>query len=258
MAVLGIYTETHGPQIRSEEYALRVKDLVRDYLAAHKLTKETAAVVIWTPSRQLDFAQWLNTTFGHAPSTIARTFAVMSAAFKDAAKVKMRMDVFGRQIEGALMSHSPDFKWNEVKLRKALQLPAKETETFVPTLDEMARFVDALQTEHLKRWALLALATWARPEAVTDFDPYTQWDRRTNVINLDVKGRVETTKRRARIVCCRTLAGMLDKWMVPRTFDDPRLPPLTLQTPAAADLQAGQGREREDGGSPDRGRSRAA
>ncbi len=86
----------------------------------------------------------------------------------------MRVDAFGQQIEGALMTHHPKLEWNEAKLRKQLQLPAKDLDTFVPTLDEMARFVDASQTEHLKRWALIALATWARPEAITDFDPYTQ------------------------------------------------------------------------------------
>ncbi len=78
----------------------------------------------------------------------------------------------------------------------------------------------------------LALAKWARPEAVTDFDPYAQWDRRTNVIDLDIPGRIQTNKRRSRIVCCRTLAASMVTWMEPRTFTDHRLGVQTVARPA--------------------------
>ena len=211
---MAAYLAGHAVTTRSEEYAIRVDALVKDYFQTRAL--KGVRVADWTPSRQLEFARWLHEAHEHQPSTIERTFNVLSAAFNDAANVKLRQDAFGRQVEGSLVSHVPKFVWKEAAIRKELRLPARKSITFVPTLDEMARFVDALKTEHLRRWVLLAMATWARPEAITDLDPYRQWDRRTNLIDLDLPGRLETNKRRATIVCCRTLAA-LDDWMRPRT-----------------------------------------
>ncbi len=151
-AVISSYLKGRATQIRSEDYAVRVSTLVAQYLAVKGLS--AAPVAAWTPSRQLDFGRWLNATHGHAASTIKRSFSVMGAAFADAARVKIRKDPLGREVEGSLISHAPSFLWTEEQLRKELRMTATARPTFVPTLDEMARFIDALETEHFKRWAL--------------------------------------------------------------------------------------------------------
>lgn len=70
--------------------------------------------------------------------------------------------------------------------------------------------LDSLKHEHLFRFAILSLNTWARPEAVADFDPATQ--RHRGLLDLNPPDRVETNKRRPLIpeTCC--LADWLDQW----------------------------------------------
>jgi hypothetical protein len=226
---LKAYLDGRASQIRSEEWAVRVVKLAVEYLTFKGVPE--APVSYWTPSRQLEFASWLRGKFKHSPATIERAFGVLSAAFLDATKVKIRYDAFGREIEGSLMSHAPKMVLKEKAVRAALKLPAKKAAPFVPTLDEMAALIDAMPSEHLKRWALLAMATWARPEAIIDFDPYVQWDRRTGVIDLDPPGRPQTNKRRARIVCCETLRLALEDWTQPRTLRGSKLPDEYIEKP---------------------------
>jgi hypothetical protein len=64
--------------------------------------------------------------------------------------------------------------------------------------------------EHLFRFAILALNTWARPAAIADFDPRQQ--RRFGLIELNPPDRVQTNKRRATIIETQCLRGWLDRW----------------------------------------------
>lgn len=210
MAVLDAYTGSHAQGIESEPIVVRAGVLVVEYLKAHATIE--APISFWTPARQIDFARYLNQTYGHVPATIHRYTTVLNAAFHDATKSKLREDPLGRMVEGSLLSHAPQFAHGQAALARELKIADPRPKTFVPSLEEMARFIDALGTEHLRRWIVIALATWARPKAVTDFDPTRQWDRRTNLIDLNPPGRAQTTKRRSQIICCRTLAGCLEQW----------------------------------------------
>jgi integrase len=76
----------------------------------------------------------------------------------------------------------------------------------------MAAFIDKVETKHLRRWIILALNTWARPEAITDFDPVTQYDRGTGAIDLNPPGRIQTNKRRPVIMASQGLSDWIDVW----------------------------------------------
>jgi hypothetical protein len=54
---------------------------------------------------------------------------------------------------------------------------------------------------------LLALNTWARPAAITDLDPATQYDARTTIIDLNPPGRLQTNKQSPKILATRGLAA---------------------------------------------------
>lgn len=218
-AVLNAYMTGHATAIESEAYAGRATALMVEYLIERKAVD--APVSYWLPSKQLDFARYLHAKYDHAASTIERTFNVIRSAFLDATKVKMRVDLFGNEVEGALMSHAPTITMKKALVARELKIADDETPTFVPTLDEMARFIDAIESRHLRRWVVIALSTWARPEAVTDFDPGAQWDRRTGLISLNPRGRVQTNKRRARIPCPRVLAASIDAWIAEDAKENP-------------------------------------
>ena len=79
----------------------------------------------------------------------------------------------------------------------------------VLTLGEMARLIDAATVPHLRRYLLLAIATMARPEAITDLTAQSiNWENGT--INLLPKGMAESgTKRRPVVPIVSTIRPML-------------------------------------------------
>lgn len=211
MHVMDAYLSTHATTIRSEEQAIRAGALVVQYLT--DVMKDAAAPLsIWTPSRQKAFAEWLRDSFAHKAGTIERIFNVLSSAFNEAARVKMRADPLGGEIEGALVSHAPAIVMRRSTIAKELKMAPARKGGFVPTMEEMARFLDALETRHLRRWAIMALNTWARPEAIIDFEPAEQFDARSGLIDLNPPGRVQTNKRRPVIVATEGLQGWLPVW----------------------------------------------
>jgi integrase len=209
IAALANYLDGHATTIRSEDDAVRAAELAKQYLN-EKLKNPMAPVSIWTPARQLDFAKWLHATFQHKATSIERRLDVLCSAFIDMTKVKLRKDPLGNEIETALMTHAPKFVYKRQKIARELKLPPPMPRHSTHSLETVAKVLDALDQPHLFRYAILALNTWARPEAIADFDPATQLV--DGLIDLNPPGRVETTKRRARIPLSRCLAFWLCEW----------------------------------------------
>jgi hypothetical protein len=208
-AALANYVEGHATTIRSESDAIRAAVLAEQYLET-EAKNPLAWVSFWTPSRQLDFARWLRTKFGHSPATIERRLDVVCAAFHEMTQVKLRTDPFGQPIETALMTHAPRFVYKRDRIAKELKIAPSKPRHNPHSIEDMAKVLDALELEHLFRFAIIALNTWARPEAVADFDPATQ--RANGLINLNPPDRAQTNKRRPMIPETRCLGGWLDFW----------------------------------------------
>lgn len=207
--VLEHYLDGPAKNIRTAVYAERVAQIVGEFLTARN--NVAAPVAWWTPSRQLDFAKWAIETLAHKPSTVERNFNVLRAAFRDAAAVKLRLDAMGQEVEAAIISHAPAIGMKAAKIALALRVPNEPRRAVMPTLDEVAKFIDALDAPHLRRWALLALATWARPEAVADIT-YSALDVRANALALNPEGRAQNNKRRATLYAPRHLSAALTAW----------------------------------------------
>ena len=209
VAALANYVDGHATTIRSEADAVRAAELAKEYLHDH-VRQPMAPVSFWTPSRQLDFARYLNTRYAHSPASIERRLDVLHAAFAEMTQVKIRTDPFGQEVETALMTHAPKFVYKRARIAKELKIAPSRPRHNTLDLDDMAAVLDSLKHEHLFRFAILSLTTWARPEAVMDFDPALQ--RSGGLIDLNPPGRIETNKRRPRIPETRCLAGWLDHW----------------------------------------------
>jgi hypothetical protein len=209
--VLEAYLTGHATTIASEEQAIRAVAIVTEYLR-DEVKNLAAPVSLWTPSRQLDLARYCHKTFSHTAATIDRVLNVLGAAMNDAAAVKMRPDPLGTVIEGALVSHVPSIVYRGARIAKELKISMPKKGGFVPTLQQMATFIDAVQSKHLRRWVILALNTWARPEAITDFDPTTQYERSTGALDLNPPGRIQTNKRRPILLAPHGLSDWLDHW----------------------------------------------
>jgi hypothetical protein len=211
LAALKAYMEGRGSMIASEDAAARAVQLFTDHLEA---TRSLAApVAFWTPARQLEFARWCRSEHGHSAPYIARLFNVMRSAFIDATQVKMRPDAVGNLTEAALIASAPRIVMTCERISKELNIAARTPRQPLPSLDQMAKLLDALETEHLFRFAIMALCTWARPQAILDLDPTMQVTWHDGSIDLAPAGWIPTNKRRSRQPISLCLAGWLKRWM---------------------------------------------
>lgn len=209
VAALTNYLDGHATTIRSSSDADRACDLAKQYLNEH-VKNPMAPVSFWTPARQKEFAKWLRDNFGHTPASIERRLDVICAAFHEMTEIKMRKDPFGQDVETALMTHAPKFVYKRGRIAKELKIPPSVPRHNKLSIEAMAAALDALKHEHLFRFAIIALNTWARPEAITEFNPKAQ--RENGLIYLNQADRAQTNKRRPTITETRGLAGWLDKW----------------------------------------------
>jgi hypothetical protein len=123
-----------------------------------------------------------------------------------------QIDAVGNKIETALMSHAPKIVWKREAIATALKIRARRPRPPTLSIEQMAAVLDSLQTPHLFRFAIVSLCTWARPQAIIDFDPATQVDRNGGFIDLAPVGWVPTKKRRPRQPLTGCLAGWLPVW----------------------------------------------
>ena len=196
VAALKAYLDERGSHIASEYAAERAVELFTDYLTS--ISKIDAPVAFWTPARQLELAKWCVEKHGHSAGYIERLFNVMRSAFNDACVTKIRLDAVGNQVETALMSHAPKIVWKREAIASELKIPARRPRPVTLSVEQMAAVLDSLKTPHLFRFAIMSLCTWARPQAIIDFDLATQVDLNGGVIDLAPIDWVPTKKRRPR------------------------------------------------------------
>ena len=210
VAALKAYLDERGSHIASEDAAERAVELFTDYLAS--IGKIDASVAFWTPARQLELAKWCAEKHRHSAGYIERLFNVMRSAFNDACVIKIRLDAVGNEVETALMSHAPKIVWKREAIATELKIPARRPRPATLSVEQMAGMLDSLKTPHLFRFAMMSLCTWARPQAIIDFDPATQVDWNGRLIDLAPIGWVPTKKRRPRQPLTGCLAGWLPVW----------------------------------------------
>lgn len=132
--------------------------------------------------------------YGHSVKTISRNMSVLSAAL-----------AFGRIEAGHRILYNP--LW----IAEFLGVPDPAPRNWIPTDEELARFLDCLSSEAAFRWTVIALNTACRPEAGLDLAP-AQRDRQFGLLDLNPPGRRQTKKHRPVIRETACLAAWLDRW----------------------------------------------
>ena len=153
---------------------------------------KTARVSAIDEHRQKQFVEW-SIKRSHSTSYIARNLGVLAAAL---AHAKLNIEVtYG---ENAICSKwVPDAKPNRRR--------------FVPSDEELARFLDYDLPENLWRWVLVQLTTAGRPQTAIDLSPEMR-NSQTGVIDLNPPGRKQNKKYRATVREPKVLSGWLDRW----------------------------------------------
>jgi hypothetical protein len=82
----------------------------------------------------------------------------------------------------------------------------------VPTFEELASLLDVECSEMLKRYDIIALKTWARPQAILDLNTKTQVDFEARLLHLNQPGRQQNNKHRPKIRLTENLRCWLERW----------------------------------------------
>jgi len=215
IAALDFYYENDIKNKPSAKPAFRAIQLAAEF-AAEKIGP-AARVAQFSVLKQREFMRWCAKKHGHAAGTIARNLSVISAAFRFACKPQLVRDGFGNESEIVLLASAPAVCTQAKEVGRLAELPDSAPRDWLPSFEELGRFVDAIgvRQENLFRYAILALNTWARPEAIIDFRSDVQVDHAFGVVDLNPSGRRQTQKYRPKIKLTDNLAEWLRHWDSP-------------------------------------------
>jgi hypothetical protein len=150
---------------------------------------------------------------GCSARSIAIYMSYIAAAVNDAAKPRV-VDRDGREEETSILTHPVHIVAQDKVIAEVLKSPLSEPRDWVPTMNQMASLLDEC-AEHVFRYLVVALNTWARPEAVTDLNFETHVDVDHRLVNLLPAGRAQNDKRRPTIPLTDTLLGWALTWNEP-------------------------------------------
>ncbi|WP_456777746.1 hypothetical protein [Bradyrhizobium sp. USDA 3315] len=219
---MDFYYENDIKHKSSAKPAFRAIQLATEFAA--KKIGPMARVSNFSPLRQKEFMRWCVDKYAHSAGTIARNLSVISAAFKFACKVQIVVDGLDREKEVLLLDSAPNVYTQAKDVAELTALPDSEPRDWLPTLEQLGHFIDAIDVrqENLFRFVILALNTWARPEAILDLRTDKQVEWNIGLIDLNPPGRRQTKKHRPKIRLTENLRGWLKHWdrSAPMTWDD--------------------------------------
>jgi integrase len=153
---------------------------------------ETVRVAAITEAKQKEFAE-KSIAKGNSLSYISRNLSVLAAAFAHA-QIHQKV-IFG-----------------QAAMRDRWALRPKATgRVFVPSDDDLAKFLELPVVEDFWRWEIMSLLTGARPEAVLQLTP-GQREREVGLVALNPADRVQNKKFRATVREPKALTTWLDRW----------------------------------------------
>ena len=146
----------------------------------------------FTEAKQKEFVDW-SIAKGHSLSYISRNLSVLAAAF----------------------SHSKiphEIVYEPRALREKWVVSPKPTrQRFIPSDEELDRFLSYKLPENLWRWTLIQLATGGRPQTAIDLAPKMRI-RENGTVDLNMPGRAQNKKFRAKVREPEILTTWLDRW----------------------------------------------
>lgn len=176
-----------------------------DGLASKKQSRNAGRIVLacWgnsvrvsqiTEAKQKEFAQWC----------VKRNFALSYAA-RNLGVVKAALNHAGCAAPFRILCA-------ESKMRERWGFATRPAgRAHIPTDAELCAFFRADMPESLRRWAIVALMTAARPTAAQELATQAR-HRATCLLNLNPPGRAQNRKYRALVRTPRALRVFLDKW----------------------------------------------
>lgn len=217
-AVKKFYFDHHvGPNVRSKAASKRAFELVHRYLTGVLRGEERAAMVgDFTLARQEGFWVWCRDKHALSGKSISNYMSSIKAGFRFCARPRIIRDSRGQEREARLLSTAPFVEDSEAAISKKTGLTRSAPREWIPTDAELARIIDAIRDEHVFRYIVMALNTWARPEAITELSVKAQVDFDRGLVTLNPPGRPQNKKVRPTIRLTNNLRGWLLYWNLDR------------------------------------------
>ena len=169
-------------------------------------------VGIFTKGLQALYAVWASKKHNHSPAYISRCLSVIAAACRYSAKTVVKLGQDGQVTESRMLNVMPEICYDAKWLADIINKPEPKPRDVIPTFEQLASLLDTEGSEVLQRYDILALNTWARPEAILQLKIKGQVDFDNSLVNLNPPGRKQTKKHRPTIRLTANLRGWLEHW----------------------------------------------
>lgn len=193
---------------------LRTRDRLMAIMAESSPHGPAARVAEFDLVAQRALWRSLHHDHGCSAKSISIYMSYLAAAIRDAARPRVVIRD-GKEVETSIISSHIYVEASERRIAEVLDAPLSQAREWVPTTKQLAAFIDSIEQEHLFRYVIIALNTWARPEAICDLNFRDQIDMDHGLINLLPIGRQQTSKFRPTI----PLTNNLRAWAL--IWDDP-------------------------------------
>jgi integrase len=211
--VLTHYLEGHADSRPSAHVARRACDLVLQFLELKCGFDANVKTSQFSSIYQAEFAKWCANEFQHSPAYVSRVLSVIAAACRFAAKTKLVKSKAGELKEAKLLRFVPEVNYDTKWVAEVMQVAEPKPRDYVPTYEELAFLLDTECGELLRRYDIIALNTWARPEAIVDLSVGKQVDFENSLIDLNPPNRRQNKKRRPIIRLTANLRSWLEHWV---------------------------------------------
>lgn len=211
--VLKFYMDSHGNGVRASNSARRACTLLNDYL---KTVSAAPKVADFTMARQRAFMLWCRDEHGFKAKTIYTYLSTVKAAMARAVEPYLIYDSKGEEREVVVLNRPYIIHCRINLICDVTKLPRPGRREWIPNDGQLVKFINAIEHEHIFRFVIQALNTWARPEANIELSINNQVDFERGIIDLNPPGRAQTKKIRPKIRLTDNLRGWYLHWDVDR------------------------------------------
>ncbi|MGE0289316.1 MAG: tyrosine-type recombinase/integrase [Bradyrhizobium sp.] len=221
VTVLDHYQATHADRTPGAVQAKWAGDLLLEWVR-NVQRRASANASDFTRPWQDAFVRWCASEKDLAVGTISRNMSIINAAMNHAVKPVI-VEEDGVQREVQLLKYAVPVVYKPADIAKITGKPTSAPRDWLPTFEQLAAFIDGIgrrtkkgtwdeNRENLFRYVVLALNTWARPEAILDLHVPSQVDHVAGLVKLNPQGRAQTKKVRPTIPLTQNLRGWLQLW----------------------------------------------
>jgi integrase len=204
--------EGHADSRPSAHVAKRACELVMQFLERQCGFVDNVNTLQFSIIYQVEFAKWCAKEFLHSHAYVSRILSVVAAACRYAAKTKLIKSASGELRQARLLRYVPEISYNTKWVADIRQVAEPRPRDYVPSFEELASLLDTECGELLRRYDIIALNTWARPEAIVDLNVGQQVDFENELLDLNPPNRRQNKKQRPIIRLTANLRGWLEHW----------------------------------------------